>query len=330
MKKNRNRLQNILLMILSFLTILNFKDLFFNVSELENELLSHTLLIIDGWAVPVCTFYLFELTKPGCINLKKVLLVLIPFIAFTSAFFIDPSIKLYQYYWIFIIIYGIGTLIALSILEKKYQKHIENNYSYHENIGIAWLNKATLILSFCLIIWVITCVFGKTKLDNVIYYLSSIIFWLYILYHSEKLISIEIPLKLSEEVVSDIKESVDDDKDYHHFSQSFIELLNKSMIDDKLYLNPKLTISDVANFIGTNRTYLSHYINNTLQTNFYDYINNYRIENASKSLLTYVNPILTIEEVAEKSGFNSTSTFRRAFLKNTGMTPLQFRKTIQQ
>ena len=102
------------------------------------------------------------------------------------------------------------------------------------------------------------------------------------------------------------------------------------MIDDKLYLNPKLTISDVANFIGTNRTYLSHYINNTLQTNFYDYINNYRIENASKSLLTYVNPILTIEEVAEKSGFNSTSTFRRAFLKNTGMTPLQFRKTIQQ
>ena len=120
MKKNRNRLQNILLMILSFLTILNFKDLFFNVSELENELLSHTLLIIDGWAVPVCTFYLFELTKPGCINLKKVLLVLIPFIAFTSAFFIDPSIKLYQYYWIFIIIYGIGKIGRASCRERVY------------------------------------------------------------------------------------------------------------------------------------------------------------------------------------------------------------------
>ncbi|WP_349943578.1 helix-turn-helix domain-containing protein [Bacteroides cellulosilyticus] len=39
---------------------------------------------------------------------------------------------------------------------------------------------------------------------------------------------------------------------------------------------------------------------------------------------------MNIDEIAERSGFNSTSTFRRAFFKNTGMTPLQYRKSIQK
>lgn len=102
------------------------------------------------------------------------------------------------------------------------------------------------------------------------------------------------------------------------------------MEEQQLYLNPKLTIGDVANAIGTNRTYLSSYFNHQLNTTFYDYINNLRIEKASKKLLSVYPYTMNIDEIAECSGFNSTSTFRRAFLKNTGMTPLQYRKSIQE
>jgi AraC-like DNA-binding protein len=93
-----------------------------------------------------------------------------------------------------------------------------------------------------------------------------------------------------------------------------------------IYRNPRLTINDVANAVGTNRTYLSAYLNSVLHTTFYDYINGYRIEYISKKLLEEEAPGKTIEEIAELSGFNSTTTFRRAFQKKTGMTPMTFRR----
>jgi AraC-like DNA-binding protein len=125
------------------------------------------------------------------------------------------------------------------------------------------------------------------------------------------------------------EESNDSDKEEEAIFP-FREQLNKVMQEDVLYRNPHLTITEVANAIGTNRTYLSAYLNNVLHTSFYDYINNYRIENVSKKLLAEPIPNKTIEEIAELSGFNSTSTFRRAFIKNTGMTPLHFRKVAMK
>lgn len=327
--KNRNRLFTILGVILAFWALLLLKDLFFNVHQSESLLLRHTILVIDGWAVPASSFYLFELIKPGSMNIKKVALVLIPFIILTSAFVIVPSLALFEYYWLFIILYGIATVGVLFSLGKKYSKHIKDNYSFSENIGLSWLNRSTLILITCFIVWITIYLLGESQWGDIIYYLTSIIFWSYILYNTSKLIRVEVPDKELEEVSSEESEEKDEEKEEDHiFSNSFIELLNKAMEEDKLYLNPRLTITDLANAIGTNRTYLSHYINSTMQTSFYDYVNNYRIENTSKLLLLTINPMFTIDEIAEQSGFNSVSTFRRAFQKNTGMTPQQFRKSL--
>jgi YesN/AraC family two-component response regulator len=40
--------------------------------------------------------------------------------------------------------------------------------------------------------------------------------------------------------------------------------------EERVWMNPHLTLSDLAMQVGTNRTYLSNYLNNTLQTTFYD------------------------------------------------------------
>jgi len=95
------------------------------------------------------------------------------------------------------------------------------------------------------------------------------------------------------------------------------------MTEDRLYLNPKLTISDVATAIGTNRTYLSDYLNKKLSVTFYEYVNRYRVMEACGILVGENNHLL--KEVAEKSGFNSLSTFHRSFLKVMKITPLQYR-----
>jgi AraC-like DNA-binding protein len=99
--------------------------------------------------------------------------------------------------------------------------------------------------------------------------------------------------------------------------------LKQCMLEDSLYLNPKLTISDVAKAIGTNRTYLSDYLNKKRCVTFHEYINHFRVMIACTILADGNNKLL--EEVAEQSGFNSLSTFRRSFLKEPKLTPLQYK-----
>jgi AraC-like DNA-binding protein len=124
------------------------------------------------------------------------------------------------------------------------------------------------------------------------------------------------------DVIEEVEEAPNAEEQAFHFKKQ----LNKVMEDGMIYRNPRLTINDVANAVGTNRTYLSAYLNSVLHTTFYDYINGYRIEYISKKLLEEEAPGKTIEEIAELSGFNSTTTFRRAFQKKTGMTPMTFRR----
>ena len=77
--------------------------------------------------------------------------------------------------------------------------------------------------------------------------------------------------------------------------------------------------------MGTNRTYMSEYFSRVLQDTFYDYINRLRLENMSLPTMRE-HPEFTLEHVAQISGFNSMSTFRRAFTKHTGMSPGQWRR----
>lgn len=91
----------------------------------------------------------------------------------------------------------------------------------------------------------------------------------------------------------------------------------------KAYLNPRLKLSDVARDVGTNRTYVSNYFNQTLNVTFYDYVNKLRIEYACQLLKTTSDPLNII---AEESGFRSRSTFHRAFFQLKGLTPAQFRQ----
>ena len=92
----------------------------------------------------------------------------------------------------------------------------------------------------------------------------------------------------------------------------------------RLYLDPGLTIVDLATECGTNRTHLSQFFNNELGMPFRDYINRCRIEHATRLM---EQNSYKIEELAQLAGFGSTTTFYRAFAKEKGMTPQQWQET---
>lgn len=100
------------------------------------------------------------------------------------------------------------------------------------------------------------------------------------------------------------------------------------MENERMFLNPKLTLTEVATAIGTNRTYLSEYLNNDLRLmTFYEYVNGFRIKEACALLSS--DERRTLMEIAELSGFNSLSTFNRAFVKSIGETPARYLKKRQ-
>ena len=105
------------------------------------------------------------------------------------------------------------------------------------------------------------------------------------------------------------------------------EKLAKAIDEKKLYLNPKLSITDLAKECQTNTTFIFDYLNNELKINFFDYINRERIEKMSITLLLNKNNKMGIEEIAYSSGFGSVSTFCRAFEKLKGTSPLNLKKT---
>ncbi|MBU9898180.1 helix-turn-helix domain-containing protein [Prevotella stercorea] len=103
---------------------------------------------------------------------------------------------------------------------------------------------------------------------------------------------------------------------------AFAERMYLLFEKEHVYLNPRLRLSELAMLLGTNRTYLSQYFNQNCESTFYDFVNDYRIHHA-KLLLHSSDD--TLETIAMNSGFNSLSTFRRAFVQREGMSPIEFR-----
>ena len=103
---------------------------------------------------------------------------------------------------------------------------------------------------------------------------------------------------------------------------AFAERMYLLFEKEHVYLNPRLRLSELAMLLGTNRTYLSQYFNQNCESTFYDFVNDYRIHHA-KLLLHSTDD--TLETIAMNSGFNSLSTFRRAFVQREGVSPIEFR-----
>ncbi|UOD29097.1 AraC family transcriptional regulator [Massilia violaceinigra] len=106
-------------------------------------------------------------------------------------------------------------------------------------------------------------------------------------------------------------------------ARALLDALDRAMSEQRLYLNPNLSLPLLAKKVGYLQTTVSQAINEKLDKSFNLYINEFRIQHA-RQLLTDESH-LTMELVAERSGFNSSSTFFAAFKKIAGQTPASYR-----
>lgn len=97
------------------------------------------------------------------------------------------------------------------------------------------------------------------------------------------------------------------------------------MISQRFFIRKDLKIDDLVKEIGSNRTYVSNYINRTYHCSFSEYTNKLRIEYA-KTLLASSVKGTKLSQIAEEAGFASEQSFYRNFKKFVGMTPIEWAK----
>jgi AraC-like DNA-binding protein len=141
-----------------------------------------------------------------------------------------------------------------------------------------------------------------------------------------------------EEVVRFHPESIpmepDDPKKYQRSGlkqedvADFVNKIRKYMVIEKPYLNRELSIYDLADQLKIPRHILSEVINEHMGKNFYNLVNDYRVNEVKERMKREDLQHLTILAIAYDSGFNSKSSFNTIFKEKTGKTPSEYLKTL--
>lgn len=99
---------------------------------------------------------------------------------------------------------------------------------------------------------------------------------------------------------------------------------------DKIHLDNELTIDKLAFHLSLDTTELSSILNHEMNTNFYQLINSYRVEEVKKKLQEDDQRFFTLLAIAFDCGFNSKSTFNRVFKEFTGKSPKEFKDNVKK
>lgn len=108
-----------------------------------------------------------------------------------------------------------------------------------------------------------------------------------------------------------------------------LEQLNQLMDEDEIYLNPSLSLRELAQSLQIHPNKLSWLINENLGKNFNEYINDWRLTAFQQKALNPENSNITLLGLAYESGFNSKSVFNEFFKRATGLTPRAWLKSRQ-
>lgn len=238
---------------------------------------------------------------------------------------------LYESYFTHIALHlqSIIYITAGFIVLNRAKKIFVENYSSNTIETYKWLFQLLLFTAILYSLAIIKNVFkffGDDKYFDISYTLLTIIVLCFVCWYVLKALKypslfngVDSRTQLTTEFKEEAQKSNIDVRE--------IQQLTAYMEDEKPYLNPSLTIRNLAEEIKMNARDLSVLINQHLNQHFFDFVNEYRIKEAKNILKDPSKKEFTVLEILYDVGFNSKSSFNTAFKKHTGVTPTQFRKT---
>ncbi|MBV8324942.1 helix-turn-helix domain-containing protein [Chryseobacterium sp.] len=213
---------------------------------------------------------------------------------------------------------------------RQHQRKIQQFSSNTEEIDLNWLEYIIVVLFIVNIIYIIYNLFYDPKSLN--FFINSVfllvIYW--VAYYSLKQKEIyPIEEKQRQELISideevheeKIKRKLISDEELLKIKMELEEIMNSQ----QPYLDSELNLIKMAEILSVSTHHLSYVINTGFEKNFFQYVNEYRIEYA-KILLKDPESKFSILGIAYESGFNSKTSFNTTFKKMTGQTPSEYRK----
>lgn len=263
----------------------------------------------------------------------------------SSKKFSDKYLEFYKRVHIFIYwaetTFFISYIIIALLLFNNYKKVLKTNYSSLDLKNLDWSRRFFIGLLVVMIIDVSTSIYEmfiplewETGFLTIIAY---IIILIYLGYYGLSKANILIPEFLLKNTTKDSPEEI-----HKKYNPKPISKINPSegeelklhlkniMKIERPYLDENITLNRLAKLLSISDKKLSELLNQHLNTNFYDWINKYRVESVKKKLISSEDNALTIIEVAYDCGFKSKSSFNRIFKKETGHSPSEYKKLFSK
>ena len=251
--------------------------------------------------------------------------------------------ELFPFYYlpiaILITVYFAYLIYASYILLKDYKDNVLQVYSFRENVDLLWLRRLVgLFAGICILIFPLGLIayFGfHSMVFTDYYFFVTLVVFIFFLgfwgYQQGEVFNINSNSKPAEQEISEISESNTSENQHNekHFKLEAL-LLRELMKKEKPYLEPSLTIHDLAAKMEMPAHQLSKVINKEFRCNFFEFINKYRIDDFKQRAFSPNYKNMTILAIALDCGFNSKSAFNRIFKDVTGLTPGDYIKNHKQ
>lgn len=314
--------------------------LILTVISLSLSNLQYWLVDVYNFVIPDLYYVQFELliipffynflTRLLNINKSRTYLVFIPFLLATLYQVWSSSMHIYKYHIyveLLTILYNaglIGNSLHLLHAYRKNSKGKENRIK----IRTKWIIHTIYLGVLLIMVWsFVTLVFRLGEKHTLsIYYPLWIGISILIYFMGQKSLNDLKTLNERESIRKWNANLIAPNSVIIKGGYETFEKIENEIIVSKLYMNPNLSLTDVANAFDISSGYLSQLMGRYSDNGFNDMINKLRVQEAKKMLLDKEFDKYTNVSIGLEAGFNSKSSFFAAFKKHTGLTPSQYRK----
>jgi AraC-like DNA-binding protein len=222
-------------------------------------------------------------------------------------------------------VYSLSYVVAALVLVRTYRQRLCQRRSDADRLSLRWINA---MAGFQIAIWCLAIVQALVYLPVLNYGLlfGLIAAWVCVVgWFSLGQPPVQDDLASPETAAADTDGTEPTSTDSSRYAEVEARLAQLMAGDTPLYLEPALTIGQVARRSGYPEYLVSAVINRRLGGSFWDYVNRLRVE-AVRQRLDDAAETRTILDLAYACGFTSKSTFNAAFKRQVGETPSGYRR----
>lgn len=228
-------------------------------------------------------------------------------------------------FWILLIVQFSSYLFMIRNKWRVYSLRVENEVSNKENVSFTWVRFYMIV--FLTVNVIFLCIlFVAIHYDDrsLLVRSTAVVFSLSVFAIGYKgILQREVFHVNNVPVLSSVPSPV---HARTNEQEQRLQELNAFMESNRPYLDPDLTLTELAAQMKTTRGALSALINEAAGSNFYDFVNRYRVEQVKKLMADPAMKNYNVLGIALEAGFRSKSTFNLIFKRFTGLTPSEYKR----